>query len=438
MLFRNPTPESQYIKECEQTPTATFSTLGSCGNESHFRAWIFARFTIILPPNPSISIAGIHETHLIQGPAGNAWALDGTYTGKNAAAKMPSRLIHDFNDPRAAVFFLSSNLPSSALVRIKFASDAILPYQAGMKITFAMLAALLPGLFLSAKVSTEVSDGTVEVNVSGKPVLVYHTATVQPPEGMDPVYARSGFIHPLYSPSGKVLTDPFPIGHVHQHGIFNAWTQTTFKHAVVDFWNQRGKSGYVEHLKLGGVKEDSFEARLRQVSAKKGPAIHEEWKVSVRNSENPLIVDMEIEQQCATTDEIYLHPYHYGGFAFRGSAHWSSEDESHFEGLMQILTADGITSIEKSNHTRPKWLAVYGKIEGETAGFAVLGHPSNFRHPQPVRVHPRMPYFVFSPVVAGSFILQPGFAYESKYRIITFDGEPNAETIEAWYQTYTE
>lgn len=291
---------------------------------------------------------------------------------------------------------------------------------------------------ISAKVSTVAENGIIEVEVSGKPVLAYHTDTVMPPAGMDAVYARSGFIHPLYSPSGKILTDEFPIGHVHQHGLFSAWTRATFKHEVVDFWNQHAKLGTVEHLKLEELNPSSFAVELQQVSLKKGPAILEEWDVSVKDSNNPYIVDIEIEQECATADEVYLHPYHYGGFGFRGSAHWSSEDEPHFEGLMKILTGDGIRDIGKSNETRPRWVAVYGTIDGGLAGVVIMDNPTNFRYPQPVRVHPKMPYFVFSPVAAGSFILKPGFTYTARYRLVTFDGEPNAEMIEAWYKDYTQ
>lgn len=292
--------------------------------------------------------------------------------------------------------------------------------------------ALLPG-----GVSSEQTDSAVTLYQSGKPVLTYHTAVVRPPAGMEAHYARSGFIHPLYSPAGKVLTDAFPIGHAHQHGVFNAWTQTTVRHEVVDFWNQAKGSGNVKHVELGDVEDGSFEADLQQYSLKRGAAINEEWEVAVHDQGDPFLIDIEIEQKCATANEVYLHPYHYGGFGLRGSAHWSSEDEPRFEGLMKILTGEGVTDIAASNHTRPGWVAVYGKIDGKEAGFVVMDHPSNFRYPQPVRVHPKMPYFVFSPVVEGSFIIRPGFTYESRYRIATFDGPPDPETIEAWYEDFT-
>ena len=301
---------------------------------------------------------------------------------------------------------------------------------------FVLTSIVFGSLPLAAQVSSTTTDKAVHIFVDNNPVLSYNTETVRPPNGMEEIYERSGFIHPLYSPLGKVLTDAFPIGHVHQHAIFNAWTRTTFKHEVVDFWNQHGGTGNVKHTRLGTVKDDSFEANLQQISLKQGPALNEEWEIKVRDSDDPFIIDFEIEQECATENEVYLHPYHYGGFGFRGSGHWSPEDEAHYEGSMKVLTGEGISSIEESNHTHPKWIAVYGTIDKAEAGFVVMDHPSNFRYPQPVRVHPKMPYFVFSPVIDGSFIIKPGFTYQAKYRIVTFDGEPDTEKIEAWYKDF--
>ena len=311
-----------------------------------------------------------------------------------------------------------------------------------MKTTLSILSLLCGTLFLApellAQVTIEERGGKIIANVSGRPVIQYHAETENPPPGMDSAYARSGFIHPVYSPSGKVLTDAFPIGHVHQHAVFNAWTRATFKHEVVDFWNQHKKLGTVEHKNVISLKENAFEVALQQTSLKTGPAIDEQWRVSVQDSNDPFIIDIEIEQSCATNDEIYLHPYHYGGFGFRGSPHWSPEDKPHYEGSMKVLTGDGIRDIKDSNHTTPRWVAVYGKITGKSAGLVIMDHPANFRYPQPVRVHPTMPYFVFSPVVKGSFIIKPGLSYNARYRIATFDGEPDPMELERWYQNYLE
>ncbi len=291
-----------------------------------------------------------------------------------------------------------------------------------------------PGL--EASVGVQERPGSLEISVSGKPVLKYNTAVVQPPPSVDPVYSRSGFIHPLYTPSGKIVTDDFPVGHVHQHGIFSAWTRVTFRHETIDFWNQARNLGNVEHRAVVARHNNGFATHLQQVSLNHGPALDEIWRVSVQDSHDPFIIDLEIEQSCATADEVYLHPYHYGGFAFRGSKLWNVEDEGHFQRPMQILTGDGITDRVEGNHTSPRWVAAYGRMDGQTATVVFMDHPTNFRHPQPVRIHPRMPYFVFSPVVEGSFIIKPGMTYRARFRIITLDGEPEAEVIEGWYDEF--
>lgn len=304
------------------------------------------------------------------------------------------------------------------------------------KLALPLICSLALSGLSSVHADVKTQDGTIAISVSGKPVLTYHTDTVSPPEGMDKVYARSGFIHPLYSPSGKVLTDDFPVGHVHQHALFSAWTRATFKHEMLDFWNQADGSGNAEHVAVNGIGESSFDVGLQQISLRNGPAIQERWSVNVADSSDPFVIDIDIEQEGATDEEVYLHQYKYGGFGFRGSSHWNREDEGNFEGTMKVLTSDGIADIEESNHTRPRWVAVYGPIDGTESGVVIMNHPTSLRHPQPVRVHPEMPYFVFSPVVAGSFILKPGITYNASYRIVTFDGAPDAERIEKWYEEY--
>ena len=41
--------------------------------------------------------------------------------------------------------------------------------------------------------------------VNDKPILSYRHAITYPPDGVNPIFKRSGFIHPLWSPGGEVL-----------------------------------------------------------------------------------------------------------------------------------------------------------------------------------------------------------------------------------------
>ena len=297
---------------------------------------------------------------------------------------------------------------------------------------------LIACMHLGAEVEVHPCENRVEVRQGGNPVLVYQSTKVQPPEGMDSVYAGSGFIHPLYSPSGKILTDPFSIGHAHQHGVFSAWTRATFYGSRVDFWNKHKVLGLNEAVSVDAIRDSGFTVSRRMISLKDGPAIDETWEIEVHDRSDVRIIDISIRQKPATADPVVLEEYHYGGFGYRGSATWNSAGDPSFEGLMQILTGNGTTDLKASNHERPRWVAAYGPVQGETAGVVIMDHPMNYRYPQPVRIHPVMPYFVFSPVVLGPFSLERGFVYEARYRLVTFDGEPNPERNEALYKAYVD
>ena len=73
---------------------------------------------------------------------------------------------------------------------------------------------------------------------------------------------------------------------------------------------------------------------------------------------------------------------------------------------------------------------MHGPVDGRQCGVVVMNHPDNFRFPQWVRLHPKMPYFVFAPMVEEPFMIEPGKPYVSKFRYLTYDGTPDHEVIE--------
>ncbi|HUG42798.1 MAG TPA: DUF6807 family protein, partial [Acidobacteriota bacterium] len=64
------------------------------------------------------------------------------------------------------------------------------------------------------------------------------------------------------------------------------------------------------------------------------------------------------------------------------------------------------------------------------SGIAILGHPDNFRFPQPLRIHTGYPYFAFAPQRMGSMAIQPGSTYRSRFRFVVFDGPADTELLE--------
>ncbi|MEZ4989134.1 MAG: PmoA family protein [Saprospiraceae bacterium] len=280
----------------------------------------------------------------------------------------------------------------------------------------------------------------MEVTAAEHPVLVYNTTTLYPGEGLPDHYRRSGFIHPFYTPGGKILTDGFPVGHTHQHGIFFAWVNTTYRGDFTDFWNQHNETGTVAFKELEGTFQGPITAEIQSIqefqSLKHGPVLDEKWIIRVYHLPDYNVLDITSKQQMIGNDTLFINQYHYGGMGIRLAAEWNEADTVRFTNPMRILTSEGLMDRESANHSRPNWTSVFGDLDGEPAGLALFDHPSNFRYPQPMRVHPNMPYFVQTPSVPEGFMLVPGQEYISNYRIVSFDGLPNAEKLDAMWRAY--
>jgi hypothetical protein len=139
--------------------------------------------------------------------------------------------------------------------------------------------------------------------------------------------------------------------------------------------------------------------------------------------------DLVVTQETAASSELALTEYLYGPLGVRGHRTWLGP------GGTQFLTSEGRTRVD-GHGTRARWCAMSGLVDGRRAGLAILDHPSNVRHPQPMRLHPREPFFSYAPVQLGPLELRPGDTYVSRYRFITFDGAPESGWLELLWQTF--
>lgn len=268
----------------------------------------------------------------------------------------------------------------------------------------------------------------LELSENGRKILTYNPGYQESPEKDAPWFGRSGFIHPVYSPSGVLVTDDFPEGHRHQHGIMFAWTNTIIDGQSVDFWNSHKKQGLVEHAETINADKSEILVKLRHMdlTAKTPKAvIRETWKLTV--VPHPTLNIFDFESVMEVNETLHIGGYRYGGLCVRGSAKWAHNAE--------FITSEGKGRAD-GNHTRPTWIAMSGKIDGKSAGIACLGNPANFRAPQPVRVHEEFPYFGYAPVVLGDFTIEPKKPFLSRYRFVVFDGEPDPKVLERLWRSY--
>ena len=289
------------------------------------------------------------------------------------------------------------------------------------------------------------TDDTIRITLRGKPVLEYVKTARPVPKGLAKHYSRSGYIHPVYTPTGEEISGDYPLDHAHQHALFFAWTKSTFDGKKINFWDQAKKLAGVEFREVVKVarqeKQVSFTAKHAfAVGAgdERVDALHETWTVTVHlTPKDHFLFDVESVQECAADKPLILEKYHYGGMAFRGNAKWVKEKGDHKVNPadLQFLTNEG-KDRGNGNHTRSNWVALSGKLGKQEVSLAVFGSPKNFRAPQHVRLHPNKPYFCFAPSVAGKFKIAPGKKYVSRYRYLVTSEAADPKLISGRWRQY--
>jgi hypothetical protein len=289
----------------------------------------------------------------------------------------------------------------------------------------------------------------ITLQLQNKPVFRYYTALCPVPNGVDPLYRRSGFVHPLWSPAGKVLTRIQPPDHYHHYGIWNPWTMTHINGREVDFWNLAKGQGTVRFAGVESVVCDASGGRIRvrqehvDLTDPSGPrvAIEEVWEIgaSAAQAEGRTIwiVDFDSHFWNVLDSPIILDAYRYGGgLGFRAAREWTKDN-------CTVLTSEGRTRRDADGQ-RARWCNVNGAFpDGTQAGILFFSHPENREHPEPMRIWPedanggRGDLFVeFCPIRLNSWTLEPGKKYRLRYRLVVYDGTLTPQTAEQLWTEY--
>jgi hypothetical protein len=283
-------------------------------------------------------------------------------------------------------------------------------------------------------------DQTIALTSNGRDVLQFYQGLNEPPEELDDRYRRGGYIHPVKTPSGTVLSGHLhPLKHSHHSGIWSAWTNTIFQGRNPDFWNFQLDRGRVDLDTFLTSWSGSVHAGLESVnrftdltSGSPIPVLLEHWELrayAVPVEAGVHVFDLILTQTVNDGDPLLLPEYLYGGVGFRAHPDWDDTSTT------RILTSEGLGRLE-GHASRAKWFHAGGFTDGKQGGIAVLGHPTNFRFPQPMRLHPTEPFFMFAPTQLGDMSIQPGTPYVTRYRYVTYDGEPDAALIERLWMDF--
>lgn len=309
---------------------------------------------------------------------------------------------------------------------------------AGAKRTYELLEGAGPKV---SGVTAQLDEKVLQIGRDGTKVLSYNHAIVPAPAGQSPLFNRGGFIHPLWSPTGSVMTNIHPKDHYHHLGIWMPWTHTEFEGKPVDFWNLGEGQGTVRFKKFvstttgpvyGGFQAEHEHVALKTDAGEK-VVLNEIWDVRVYNIGGPdkgyWLWDFVSTQRCVAQSPLKLLEYRYGGFGFRGAAEWDGDNAAY-------LTSEGKT--RKDGHgTRARWCDTAGVSDGQWKGVTFFSHPKNFQHPEPMRIWPSgQVFFNWAPVQAGDFEMKPGEDHVFRYRQYVHEGKVDVERTEQLWNDY--
>lgn len=298
---------------------------------------------------------------------------------------------------------------------------------------------------VTSSIDVRDENGALVLSEQGKNIMQYNYKTVYPPKGMDTVFKRSGYIHPLWSPSGHELTRRNPPDHPHHVGIWNPWTEVSFEGKIVDFWNLVKKQGTVRFSKFVSKTEgpvySGFEALQEHIvfgdttQKTEKVAMNEVWDIRVYNIGTKMwLWDFTSSLNCATPDPVILKAYRYAGFGFRATPEWNDQNS-------KTLTSEGKTR-RNADSTNARWCMIDGDVGGGHSGVLFMGYPANYNFPEPMRIWREHMngrgdvFFNFCPTRNMDWTLLPDHRYVLKYRILVYDGTISSETAEKTWKGF--
>lgn len=297
-------------------------------------------------------------------------------------------------------------------------------------------------------ISQNKAGGNLTLNQNGKSLLGYRYDMTYPPAGVDSLYKKSGYIHPIITPKGDTLTRIQPPDHYHHYGLWGPWTHTRIDTMRVDFWNLGQGMGTVLFKEFksstSGAVFSSFTAAQEHIDFKtpNAPqvALNEDLKIRLWNlgRADRYMFDYSSFFSSPLENGILFEAYRYGGgLGLRFTERWKADN-------CTVLTSEGKDRLT-ADGSNARWAIVSGaSTDGAgTSGILFMSYPENRMHPEPMRVWPidgnngrGDMFFEFCPIRHEEWQIEPNNTYELKYRMVVFDGELTADEAEAYWQAF--
>lgn len=343
----------------------------------------------------------------------------------------------------------------------------------------------------------EMGETRLSFSKGDRPLFSYLHEMEPVPAGVETRHTRGGYIYPLYTPSGRNVVKHFNDGRPHQYALWSTWYRTEVDGELVTFWSSLEEDGRVRPQGVQHVSEGPVAAHFvaknryfdlvpqgdatRHVTEPfpgdntvagnetllQDPVLNETWQVTMvpdlgRTIQTPSgnqqrlmngnsqrmggnsqqspsesqgpgryhILDIVLTQEVAGEKQVKILEGGYGGISLRGPDEWNQE------GAMTFLSSEGHHRNTVQNEPI-RWGQLYGELEGEMAGIAILAAPPSTTNP----LHPGAPmggfinqsaepFFSLGPAALGEFLITPGTPWQAHYRVVVHDGELPARVLD--------
>jgi hypothetical protein len=292
------------------------------------------------------------------------------------------------------------------------------------------------------------TETTIELRHGDQSFLTYHKAEVPPPPGADPIFKRSGFIHPLKTPGGATVTGIHPSYHYHHFGLWHAWVKCVYGDDEIDFWNLKHGKGRVTYKDtrefIKGNDLAGFTVIQEQIGYKgerKEPVriLEEAFTIIARFVDGAYEIDYQVEQKNVTGKSLKLLVWRHGGpIAYHAPHHWRN-------GNSDYLSSEGKTRVD-GHATRSRWISMWGpandKKGSAPVSLTILSHPNNHDAPQRMRIWPPRAkdgaiFFNYVPIQEKAWEIKPGESITMRYRLVLTDEKADVDKLNARWEQWS-
>jgi len=285
-----------------------------------------------------------------------------------------------------------------------------------------ILLAAFPLLAQSPFAFRDLDGRSLELSENGRPVFVYNYGLILKP-GNPEKSARSTYLHPVYLPDGRLITDDFNPDHPHHRGISWMWPVVVVDGETYDLWT------------LGGIRQRFVRWTARETRRDSALlAVENGWYIGERKVVNE---NVEIRVEPAREGACRLHftlrfeaakepvdiagtpdqKKGFGGFCFRFAPRDGGQKKTVIRTDKGVAEKDGILEVHP-------WAQLEGSFQGQAGGGRVEDDPSNPGYPNGWLMRHGFGFLNVSYPGLKPHRLAPGKPLVLRYRVTLYAGVP--------------